>query len=96
MSFDLDNCDYGKIKNKFDRGDYINQKEIKFVKNWLRAQEKEREFIAACERASISAALNASQSAKKANLVALFALLFSVIGAFENLKLLLSQIVSIF
>jgi hypothetical protein len=83
---DLDDIEYEEVRHRFDRGDYHDPTELIDVKKWLRRQEKEQKFIAACERASISSALEAGRAARSANLVAFLALLISVISARDQIS----------
>jgi len=92
MADDLDDLGYAEVQHRFDRGDYIDPSELKVVKKWLRRQEKEQEFIAACERASISSAFEARGSARRANLIAFLALLISAISAREHIGDLVTSI----
>ena len=85
MTDDLDDFEYEEVRHRFERGDFHDLSEVKIVKKWLRRQEKEREFIVACERASISSAFEAGRAARRANLIAFLALLISVISAREHL-----------
>lgn len=92
MADDLDDLGYAEVRHRLDRGDYLDPPELKSVKKWLRRQEKEREFIVACERASISSALEAGRTARRANCIALSALLISAISACEHIGALLTSI----
>jgi hypothetical protein len=74
-----------EVRHRFDRGDYRDPEEVKRVKKWLRAKDKERDFLAACERASMLSALEASRAARRANLIAFLALIISAISAREQL-----------
>ena len=92
MADDLDDLGYAEVRRHFDRGDYLDPSELKVVKKWLRRQEKEKEFIAACEHASISSALEARRAARRANLIAFLALLISAISAREHIGALVTSI----
>ncbi len=81
---ELDEIGDTEVRHRFDRGDYHDPEEVKTVKKWLRAKDKERDFLAACERASISSALEASRAARRANLIAFLALIISAISAREQ------------
>jgi hypothetical protein len=93
MADDLDDLGYAEVRHRFDRGDYFDPSELKVVKTWLRRQEKEQEFIAACERASISSALEAGRAARRANLIAFLALLISTISTREHIGALVTTII---
>lgn len=73
-----------KVQHRFNRGDYHDPDEVKTVKKWLLAKDKEREFLAACERASISSALEASRVARRAHLIAFTALIVPTVSAREQ------------
>ncbi len=89
---DLDDLGYEKVQHSFDRGDYLDSTELKTVKKWLHSKEKEHKFLAACERASISSALEAKRAARQANLVAFLALVISVISAREHVGVLVESL----
>ena len=57
---------------------------------------KEQEFIAACKRASISAALDTQRAARRASIVAFLALLVSVIAAHEPILALIERVLAEF
>ncbi len=89
---DLDELGYEEVRHCFDRGDYYDLTELKAVEKWLRGREKEHQFIAACERASVSSALDAKRSARWAILVAFLALVISAINAREQVGALVDSI----
>lgn len=93
---DLDDTGYAEIQHRFERGDYHDPVEFKAVKNWLRTQDKEREHLAACERASISSALEATRAAQRANLVAFLALVVSAISAREEVAAIVRVMLNAF
>lgn len=70
-----------EVLHRFGRGDYHDPAELKIVKKWLKGKEKERKFLANCERASISAPLDANRAARRASLIALLALIISTFSA---------------
>lgn len=92
----LDELGYDEVKHRFDRGDYHDLTEQKAVRQWLRNQEKEQQFLASCKRASISAALDAQRTARRANLIAFLALLAAVIAAREDILVLISHALGYF
>lgn len=75
---DIDELEEDELRLKYERGDYIVQDEIKQIERLLRKFERERNFKDACERASASAALSASQQAKISTVIALIALALSL------------------
>lgn len=93
---DLDELGYDAVKQRFERGDYIDIVELATVKKWLRSRDKERELLAACERASISSALTAARAARRANLIAFLALVIATIAAREQVIAIASTIFAIF
>jgi len=93
---DFDVLGYEEVKKRFDRGDFIDASEVNAVKKWLRQEEKERNFYLACQRASISSALDASHAARRANLIAWIALFFSAIAASQQIEILISALFSMF
>lgn len=82
---DLEVIGYTEVRHRFDRGDYCDPTEITIVKKWLHAKDKERDFLAECERASISSALVANRSARRATLIAFLALVVSAISARDQI-----------
>ncbi|WP_133091926.1 hypothetical protein [Thauera propionica] len=94
MSDHLDDLGYEEVRHRLDRGDYLDPYELKVVKKWLHRQEKEQEFIASCKRATISSALETGRVARRANWIAVLALLISAIGAREHIVALLETILS--
>lgn len=81
---ELDEIGYADVLHRFERGDYHDPAELKTVKRWMGGKEKERKFLADCERASISVALVANRAAQRAGLIAFLALLISIISAREQ------------
>lgn len=66
----LEEIGYAEVLHRFERGDYHDPAELKTVKRWMGGKDKERKFLADCERASISAALEANRAAGRAGLIA--------------------------
>lgn len=91
---DLEEIGYAEIQHRFERGDYHEPDELKAVKKWLRAQVKERQLLAACERASISSALEAAQTARRANFIAILAVAISAIAAQEEIGALFKMVLN--
>jgi hypothetical protein len=87
---------YAETQLRFERGDYCDPAELNSVKQWLQAKDKEQEFIAACQRASMSSALDANRTARLASLIAFFAFVVSVISAREQLGSFVGVILSLF
>lgn len=85
MSDDLDVLGYETVRQKFQRGDYNDAKEVAAVKKWLRNEEKIQKLREECEAASISAALDAKRSGSRANILALCALLLSLVSSWEEI-----------
>lgn len=82
---ELDEIGYADVLHRFERGDYHDPAELKTVKRWMGGKDKERKFLADCERASISAALEANRAARRAGLIAFLALLISIVSAREQI-----------
>lgn len=92
---DLDGSEYEDVRMRFDRGDYVtDSSEWRAVKKWLREQEREREFIRRCERASISAALDARRAARWSLVIAILSLVISAISASDDVGASLRSLVS--
>jgi hypothetical protein len=81
---ELEEIGYAKVLQRFERGDYYDPAELKTVKKWMAGKDRERKFLADCERASISAALEANRAARRAGLMAFLALLISIVSAREQ------------
>jgi len=77
---ELDELGAAEVQNRLDRGDWIDTSEIRAVNSWLRKAKKEQEFLKKCERAAVSSAFNAKQLPVLTNVIALFALVVSVIS----------------
>ncbi len=75
---DLEDLDEAELRNRYDRGDYIDSAEIRRVKRLLKKFEKDRRFQENCERASVSAALNADKRARTSTYISLLALALSI------------------
>ncbi|MBK8525469.1 MAG: hypothetical protein IPL58_16420 [Betaproteobacteria bacterium] len=82
---ELEEIGYAEVLHRFERGDYHDPAELKTVKRWIGDKDRERKFLADCERASISAALEANRAARRAGLMAFLALLISTISAREQI-----------
>lgn len=82
---ELEEIGYAEVLHRFERGDYHDPAELKTVKRWMGGKDKERKFLADCERASISAALEANRAARRAGLIAFLALLISTFSAREQI-----------
>lgn len=80
----LEDIGYAEVLRRFERGDYPDPAELKVVKKWLKGKKKEQKFLADCERASISAPLYANRAARRANVIALVALIISTFSAREQ------------
>ena len=93
---DLDEVGYAKVLHSFERGDYNDPAKLKAVKKWLRVKDKERDFLAACERASVSSALEAARAARRANIIAFLALVASAISARAELMILVRALLDSF
>ena len=81
---DLEEMGEAEVRHRFERGDYHDPSDVSSVKRWLLAKDKERAFAAACQRASVSAALNASRAARRANGIAIGAVIIAAVGAHEQ------------
>ena len=92
----FDEIGHAEVQQCFERGDYNDPKELRAVKKWSEAKNKECEFLVACERASISSALDANKAAQRANLIAVLALVISAISAREQISAVLGTILNIF
>lgn len=93
---ELEELGEAEVRHRFERGDYCDRSEVSSIKRWLKRKEKEREFLAACERANISSALFASRSARRANLIATAAVIIAAIGAYEQIISIASRIAGVF
>lgn len=91
---DFEEIGYDEIRRRVQRGDYHDQVELKAVHKWLRARERERKYLAECERANIASALNASHAARRANLIALLALVISILSARDQVVAVLQALIS--
>ena len=89
---ELEAIGYAAARQRFERGDYCDPSELKYVKKWLHTKEKEQEFLAACQRASMSSALNADRAARRSSLIAILVLVISAIGAREQLGLFVRMV----
>lgn len=78
---ELDELGFDEVQKRLARGDYVAKSdELTIVTRWLKRENKERELIAKCERASISAALDASRAASRSNIIAVLALVIAAIS----------------
>lgn len=77
---ELDELGSAKVQHCFDRGDWVDKDEVRRVRYWLGKAKKQEEFLEKCQRASISSALDTKRLAILANVVALLALIVSVIS----------------
>ena len=68
----------GDLKERYERGDFVAPDDVRFVESQLEKHVKEREFLAACEKASKSAALVAQRRSLFANIIAAIALILSL------------------
>ncbi len=83
-----------EIRHRLERGDYHAPAELSAVKKWLQGKDKEREFLAACQRAGISSALDASRAARRANFIAIVAVVIAAIGAHEKIASLFGALIN--
>lgn len=93
---DLDALGEAEVRHRLERGDYHDPVEISAVSKWLKKAEKERLFLAECERASRSSALVAEKSAKRANFLAWAALIVSIIAAQDDITCIITALLSRF
>lgn len=77
---ELEDLNEDELRHRFERGDFVAQDDIKKVKRLLKKHEKEREFLKACKKASISSALVAQRRSRNANILAVAALVVSIAG----------------
>lgn len=77
---ELEDLDGDELRHRFERGDFVAQDDIKLVKRLLKKHEKKREFLKACEEASVSSALVAQRRSRNANILAVAALVVSIAG----------------
>lgn len=77
---ELEDLDEDELRHRFERGDFVAQDDIKLVKRLLKKHKKEREFLRACEKASVSSALVAQRRSRNANILAVAALVVSIAG----------------
>ena len=77
---ELDELGLTEVQHRFDRGDWAETDEIRSVSSWLGKAKKQEEFLKKCQRASVSSALDTKRLAILANVVALLALIVSVIS----------------
>ncbi|MCP5205496.1 MAG: hypothetical protein H6992_15160 [Pseudomonadales bacterium] len=89
---DLEEIGCAEVQHRLDRGDYCDHAELKTVTKWLKAKDKEREFRATCERASISSALVANRAARRANIIAFLALVISAVNAQDQILAFIGSI----
>ena len=75
---DIEELEEAELRLKYERGDYIDAKEIKQIDRLLQKYEKERNFKEACEKAAVSAALTANNQAKTSTVIAVIALALSL------------------
>lgn len=76
----LEDLDEDDLRHRFERGDFVAQDDIKLVKRLLKKHKKEREFLKSCEEAAISSALVAQKRSRNANILAVAALVVSIVG----------------
>lgn len=88
----LEEIGEAETRHRFERGDYHDPAELSVVRKWLKCKDKEHKFLADCKRASVSSALDASSAARRANFLAIVAVLISTISAHEQIASLLSAI----
>lgn len=77
---ELDELGLAEVQHRFDRGDWADTDEIRSVSYWLGRTKKQEEFLKKCQRASVSSALDTKRLAILANIIALLALIVSVIS----------------
>lgn len=70
-----------ELRHRFERGDFHSESESVVAQRLLRAFEREAEFLAQCERADLSAALDTKKLAKTANQIAIFAAIMAAIAS---------------
>ena len=93
---DLDELGDAEVQHRLDRGDFHDSAELAVVTRWLNDAAKERTFLAACQRASTSSALDAGTQARRANWIAAVALAISAIGAYKELNTIFRLLLSAF
>lgn len=81
---ELDELDEAEVKKRFDRGDWIDQSEIKKINSWLKKVKKKRGFLQECKDASISSARDVKRLSILANAIAVAALVISIISLFRK------------
>lgn len=89
---ELEEIGEAEIRHRVERGDYHAPAELSTVTKWLQRKDKEHDFLAACKRASVSSALDASRAARRANFIAIVAVVIAAIGAHEPIASLFSAI----
>lgn len=77
---ELDVLGFDEVKNRLDRGDWIDQVEIIAVNSWLKKAKNQQDFLQKCKRASMSSALDTKRLAIFANVIAALALVVSIIA----------------
>lgn len=84
---ELDELGLDMVEKMFARGDFIEgTSSYTLVNKWLKRERRDRDLLIECERASKSAALDASRAAKTSNYIALLALIVAALGSFENIQ----------
>ena len=81
---ELDELGLTEVQHRFARGDWADTAEIRKVSSWLGRAKKQEEFLKKCERAGVSSALDTKRLAILANVVALLALIVSVISLIKT------------
>jgi hypothetical protein len=92
---DLDEIGYDEVQHRLDRGDYCDPEELKVVMKWMQGKVREKEFLAACERASLSSAFVANNAARRATLIAFLALIISVFNARDQILAVVSELIEL-
>lgn len=80
---ELDGSTIADVQQRVDRGDWIDQGDLKVVRSWLRRARKEQAFIARCERANMSSALYVKRLAVIGNIIAFLALVVAIVALWK-------------
>ena len=77
---DLECLSENELKNRLERGDFVEPSEIIEVNFLLNKYKREREFIEKCERATKSAAYVSQRRSLVANIVSSLAVVISIVN----------------
>ena len=83
---DLDEIGEAEVRHRLSRGDYHDPSELSVISKWLRRKDEANKFLESCRNASVSAALDASRSARRANFIALFAAIVALMSGHAQIK----------